>query len=45
MKPSLAQVVESLQSLPSLPMVVMELLQTMGEEDVEHRAAGAGHRQ
>ncbi len=47
MKPSLAQIVDSLRSLPSLPMVVMELLQTMGEEDVdiERLALGIGNDQ
>ena len=32
--PSLEQIVGKLRALPSLPTVVMELLQTMGEEDV-----------
>lgn len=35
MKPDLAEIVSNLRSLPSLPMVVMELLQSMGEEDVD----------
>lgn len=33
--PSLAEIVGGLRALPSLPTVVMELLQTMGEEDVD----------
>ncbi|MCF8152155.1 MAG: HDOD domain-containing protein [Burkholderiaceae bacterium] len=47
MNPSLTQIVDSLHSLPSLPMVVMELLQTMGEEDVniERLAQGIGNDQ
>lgn len=45
--PSLAQVVGSLRSLPSLPTVVLELLQTIGEEDVDidRLAHGIGHDQ
>ncbi len=33
--PGLAQIVGGLRTLPSLPTVVMELLQTMGEEDID----------
>jgi len=33
--PSLAGIVDGLRALPSLPTVVMELLQTMGDEDVD----------
>jgi len=33
--PSLAEIVGGLRALPSLPTVVMELLRTMGEEDVD----------
>lgn len=33
--PSLGEVVNGLRALPSLPTVVMELLRTMGEEDVD----------
>ncbi|MCX7165407.1 MAG: HDOD domain-containing protein [Rhodocyclales bacterium] len=45
--PSLAEIVGSLHALPSLPTVVMELLQTMGEEDVDidRLARGIGHDQ
>ncbi|MDP2792600.1 MAG: HDOD domain-containing protein [Sulfurisoma sp.] len=45
--PSLEQIVGSLRALPSLPTVVMELLQTMGEEDVDidRLARGIGHDQ
>ena len=45
--PSLAQIVGSLRALPSLPTVVMELLRTMGEEDVDvdRLARGIGNDQ
>lgn len=45
--PSLEQVVGSLRALPSLPTVVMELLQTMGEDDVnvDRLARGIGNDQ
>lgn len=45
--PSLAQIVGSLRALPSLPTVVLELLQTMGEEDVDidRLARGIGNDQ
>ena len=33
--PSLADIVSDLRALPSLPTVVMQLLQSMGEEDVD----------
>lgn len=33
--PSLEQIIGDLRTLPSLPTVVMELLQTMGDEDVD----------
>lgn len=47
MTPSLEQIVGSLRSLPSLPTVVMELLQTMGDEDVniDKLALGIGNDQ
>jgi putative nucleotidyltransferase with HDIG domain len=45
--PSLAQIVGRLRALPSLPTVVIELLQTMGEEDIDidRLARGIGHDQ
>lgn len=45
--PSLAQIVGSLRALPSLPMVVMDLLQTMGEDevDIDRLARGIGNDQ
>ena len=45
--PSLAEIVGGLRALPSLPTVVMELLQTMGEEDVDidRLARGIGNDQ
>ncbi len=45
--PSLEQIVGKLRALPSLPTVVMELLQTMGEEDVaiDRLARGIGNDQ
>lgn len=45
--PSLAQIVGSLRALPSLPTVVIELLQTMGDEDVDidRLAHGIGNDQ
>lgn len=45
--PSLAQIVGGLRALPSLPTVVMDLLQTMGEDevDVERLARGIGNDQ
>lgn len=45
--PSLAEIVGGLHTLPSLPTVVMELLQTMGKEDVDidRLARGIGNDQ
>ncbi len=45
--PSLAEIVGGLRALPSLPTVVMELLQTMGEEDIDidRLARGIGNDQ
>lgn len=45
--PSLAEIVDGLNTLPSLPTVVIELLQTMGEEDVDidRLARGISHDQ
>lgn len=45
--PSLAEIVGKLRALPSFPTVVMELLQTMGEEDVaiDRLARGIGNDQ
>lgn len=45
--PSLTEIVGSLRALPSLPTVVMELLQTMGQEDVDidRLATGISHDQ
>lgn len=45
--PTLAQIVGSLRVLPSLPTVVIELLQTMGDEDVDidRLAHGIGNDQ
>ena len=45
--PSLDEIIGGLRSLPSLPTVVMELLQTMGEDDVDiaRLARGIGHDQ
>lgn len=46
-RPSLQEIVTGLRALPSLPTVVMELLQTMGRDDVDiHRLArGISHDQ
>jgi putative nucleotidyltransferase with HDIG domain len=45
--PSLDQIIDGLRTLPSLPTVVMELLQTMGDEDVsiDRLARGIGNDQ
>lgn len=45
--PTLAQIVGSLRTLPSLPTVVIELLQTMSDEDVDidRMAHGIGNDQ
>lgn len=45
--PTLAEIVGGLRALPSLPTVVMELLQTMGKEDVDidRLARGIGNDQ
>lgn len=45
--PTLAEIVGGLRALPSLPSVVMELLQTMGKEDVDidRLARGIGNDQ
>ncbi|MBI5108583.1 MAG: HDOD domain-containing protein [Rhodocyclales bacterium] len=45
--PGLAQIVGGLRTLPSLPTVVMELLHTMGDEDVDidRLARGIGNDQ
>ena len=45
--PSLEQIIGGLRALPSLPTVVMELLQTMGDEEVsvERLARGIGNDQ
>jgi putative nucleotidyltransferase with HDIG domain len=45
--PSLVQIVGGLRALPSLPTVVMELLRTMGDEDVDidRLARGIGNDQ
>lgn len=45
--PGLAQIVDRLRTLPSLPTVVMELLQTLGEDnvDIARLARGIGNDQ
>jgi len=45
--PSLEQIIGGLRALPSLPTVVLELLQTMGDEDVniDRLARGIGNDQ